>query len=118
MRINGIDYTDEQFMHYYYEVYGDSASLDDKEAYIKDLNGFAKDHDYSLKGIIIKHGIENGYLTYENEMMWSDSLEEMVHVGFTYNINHYSWNDEDCLFYNDDTDEDYFMEAPDNAVFD
>ena len=118
MKVNGIDYTDGQFMHYYYEVYGDTAYLDDKEEYIQELNDFAKDHDYSLKGIIIKHGLENGYLTYEDEMIWSDSLEEMVHVGFSYGIYHYSWNDEDCIFCNDATDEDYFMEAPDGAFFD
>lgn len=119
MRINGIDYTDERFMYCYYMVYGDNASLDDKEAYIKELNDFAKDHNYnSLKGLIIKHGIENGYLTYENKMVWSDSLVEMVHVGFTIGKKHYSWNDEDCVYYWDEADDDYYMEAPDNADFD
>ena len=55
-------------------------------------------------------------------MIWSESLENMVHSGFTIRDDgidkHYSWNDEDCVFYNDDTDEDYFDKVPDGAVFD
>ena len=29
---------------------------------------------------------------------------------------HYTWNDEDMVYYNDDVDDDYFMEAPKNGV--
>ena len=62
-------------------------------------------------------------------MIYSDSLCEMVVAGFTrqkvYFGNdgikkcrpiHYTWNDEDCVYYSDDTDEDFYMEVPQNGI--
>lgn len=31
------------------------------------------------------------------------------------NKKHYTWNNDDMVYYNDDTDEDYFMEIPKNG---
>ena len=52
-----------------------------------------------------------------DKMIYSNSLEDMVISGFTWDKHHYTWNDEDCLFYRDD-DEDYFMCVPDDAIID
>ena len=49
-------------------------------------------------------------------MIYSDSLECMVHKGFSYHHSHYTWNDEDCVYWNDDTDDDYYMEIPSDAI--
>ena len=47
----------------------------------------------------------------------SDSFDEMVQKDFTYKGKHYTWNDSDCLYYNDNGDEDdYFMEIPEGAI--
>lgn len=53
--------------------------------------------------------------------IYSDSLCQMVQRGFTrvkirengkkYS-KHYSWNDSDCVYYNDDVDDDFYMEIP------
>lgn len=116
--INGIDYTEDEFKDIYYKVYGDNAGLDiEVEEYVQELNELAKKHNYSLEGLIIKDGVEDGSITFEENMIWSESLEKMVHSGFTIKDDddidkHYSWNEEDGLYYNDDTDEDYFMEVP------
>lgn len=62
--INDREYTDFDFMQTYYEVYGDSAGLDDKEEYIQELNDFATDNDITdLEEAMIQHGIDNGYIT-------------------------------------------------------
>ena len=62
--INNREYTDFDFMQTYYEVYGDSAGLDDKEEYIQELNDFATDNDITdLEEAMIQHGIDNGYIT-------------------------------------------------------
>lgn len=51
-------------------------------------------------------------------MTWSRSLDTCVEAGFTFRGTHYEWNDFDCLYYSDDSDEDYFMEIPRKAVVD
>ena len=51
-------------------------------------------------------------------MIYSDSLECMVHKGFTYKGKHYTWNDADCVYYWDESDDDYYMEIPDRALVD
>ena len=56
-------------------------------------------------------------------MVWSESLEEMVPHGFKMRTrdggyNHYTWNDLDCLYWNDDRDDMYYMEVPKNAILD
>ena len=49
--------------------------------------------------------------------VYSDSFDEMVQKNFTYKGNKYTWNDSDCLYYNDNGDEDdYFMEIPEGAI--
>lgn len=49
--------------------------------------------------------------------IYSDSLEQMVIRSFYYKNKHYTWNDLDCVYYSDESEEDYFFEIPDNAVF-
>jgi len=49
--------------------------------------------------------------------VYSDSFDEMIQKDFTYKGNKYTWNDSDCLYYNDNGDEDdYFMEIPEGAI--
>lgn len=63
MIVNDIEYTEDEFMQTYYSIYGDNASLDDKEEYIQELNLFAEKNKLDdLEIIMIQHGIENGYL--------------------------------------------------------
>ncbi len=47
--------------------------------------------------------------------IYSHSLDDMVVESFYWNDQHYTWNDADCVFYNDKSDEDYWMTVPDNA---
>ena len=60
-----------------------------------------------------------------SRLIYSDSLCEMVESGFSitavlfgdngYKVCksiHYTWNDEDCVYYNDDVDGDFYMEIP------
>ena len=49
--------------------------------------------------------------------VYSDSFDEMVQKDFTYKGNKYTWNDSDCVYYNDNGDEeDFFMEIPEGAI--
>ena len=49
--------------------------------------------------------------------VYSDSFDEMIQKEFTYKGNKYTWNDSDCVYYNDNGDEDdYFMEIPEGAI--
>ena len=57
-----------------------------------------------------------------NNMIYSDSLGGMIIKGFYMKkINgeyrHYTWNDEDCVYWADDVDDRYYMEIPKNAIF-
>lgn len=59
----------------------------------------------------------------EPKMVYSDSLDEDVIAGFTIEDEeegtmHYSWHDEDCVYYWDDSDESFYMEVPKGAVVD
>lgn len=47
--------------------------------------------------------------------IYSDSLDDMVVESFYWNARHYTWNDADCVFYNDESEEDYWMTVPDDA---
>lgn len=55
--------------------------------------------------------------TYTKHMKYtySKSLNDMVVESFYWNGRHYTWHDEDCVYYNDETDEDYWMTVPDDA---
>lgn len=53
-----------------------------------------------------------------NKMIYSDSLDEMVIFGFSIHGVHYTWNDDDCVYWSDMTDDDYYMEVPKNAIID
>lgn len=62
---------------------------------------------------------------YEQEprMIYSDSLDEYVVLGFTIfdkreGSKHYTWNDYDCVYYWDDADDDYYQEVPKGAILD
>lgn len=57
--------------------------------------------------------------------IYSESLDEMVENGFSmvavlfgdngYKVCkpiHYTWSDEDCVYYNDGVDDDFYMEIP------
>lgn len=57
------------------------------------------------------------------KMVWSDSLDEMVVAGFKKKLKsggytHYTWSDEDCLYWNDDVDDKYYFDVPKNAILD
>lgn len=56
----------------------------------------------------------------EFNYIWSDYLEDMVVSGFYVKENnewkHYTWNEEDCLYYWDEADDDWYDEMPNNAV--
>ena len=59
----------------------------------------------------------------EPKMIWSDSLDENVVAGFTIEdevdgTKHYTWNDDDCVYYWDEADDDYYMEVPMGAKVD
>ena len=49
------------------------------------------------------------------EYIYSESLNDMVVKSFFWNGSHYTWNDADCVFYNDESDDDYWMTVPDDA---
>lgn len=56
------------------------------------------------------HGIKSS-------TVYSDSFDEMIQKDFTYKGNKYTWNDLDCVYYNDNGDEeDFFMEIPEGAI--
>lgn len=42
-----------------------------------------------------------------NVMLYSDSLGVLVYRDFIYNGTRYVWNDNDCLYYSELTDEDF-----------
>lgn len=46
------------------------------------------------------------------KMIWSNSQEQMVIRDFTIDSKHYTWNDEDEVYYNDANEEDYYMTVP------
>lgn len=50
--------------------------------------------------------------------IYSDSLDEMVVKSFFYKKKHYTWNDFDCIYYEDDSEEDYLSDIPAGAIFD
>lgn len=57
-----------------------------------------------------------------NNMIYSDYLGEMVIKGFYIkkrngNFRHYTWNDDDLVYYDDDVDDLYYYEIPNNAIF-
>lgn len=54
-------------------------------------------------------------------MIYSDSLGEMVIKGFYKKMRngdyrHYTWNDEDCVYYADDRDDLIYLDVPRNAI--
>lgn len=49
--------------------------------------------------------------------IYSDSLEEMVVKSFFYGKKHYTWNDFDCVYYEDDSDEDYLSDISAGAIY-
>lgn len=53
----------------------------------------------------------------KSSTVYSDSFNEMVQKDFTYKGNKYTWNDSDCVYYNNNGDEDdFFMEIPEGAI--
>lgn len=44
--------------------------------------------------------------------VFSDSLNEYVVYGFQVGLHHYTWNDDDCVYYRDDSDESWYSELP------
>lgn len=55
---------------------------------------------------------------YDCKKVWSKSLQDFVTSGFTVGDEHYTWNDRDCLYYWDDSDEYWYSEVPYNAKVD
>ena len=63
------------------------------------------------------------YRRLKMKYVYSDSLNEMVIKGFKMRMKngeytHYTWNDADCLYWNDDRDDKYYMSVPQNAIID
>ena len=61
-------------------------------------------------------------ITVTNNMVYSDSLKEMIIKGFYMKkkngeYRHYTWNDSDCVYWADDVDDRYYFEIPKNAIF-
>ena len=57
-----------------------------------------------------------------NNMVYSDYLGEMIIKGFYMKkrngeYRHYTWNDDDLVYYADDVDDLYYYEIPNNAIF-
>lgn len=44
--------------------------------------------------------------------VYSDSLGKMVIKAFIYKGERFEWNDSDCLYYSEDTDERWFEDVP------
>lgn len=49
--------------------------------------------------------------------VYSNSLEKMVVKSFYYKNQRYVWNDSDCVYYSDDSDEDWFSEVPEGCSY-
>lgn len=45
----------------------------------------------------------------DKRYVWSDSLEKMVILRKEVKGKIYEWDDEDCVYYSVESDEDYFM---------
>jgi hypothetical protein len=52
------------------------------------------------------------------KMIYSDSLSKTLCSGFTYKKHHWTWNDDDCLYYRDDVDDCWCNDVPEGAVKD
>ena len=57
-----------------------------------------------------------------NNMIYSDSLGGMIIKGFYMKkkngeYRHYTWSNEDCVYWADDVDDRYYFEIPKNAIF-
>ena len=52
----------------------------------------------------------------EFKMMYSNSLDEIVIKEFIYRGKKYIWNDADCVYYWKESDENWFMEVPTDAI--
>lgn len=55
--------------------------------------------------------------------IYSDSLDTMVVRGFTihwkkYGDEHYTWSDDDCLYWSDDRDDYCYADVPEKADID
>ena len=55
------------------------------------------------------------------DMVYSEYLGIMVIKGFymkkkSGEYRHYTWNDEDCLYWADDVDDRFYFEVPQNAI--
>lgn len=48
--------------------------------------------------------------------IYSNSLNCMVVKEFIYKGKHYTWNDTDCLYYWNESDETWLEEIPDGAI--
>ncbi len=47
--------------------------------------------------------------------IYSHSLNEMVVKAFIYKGERYEWNDRDCLYYSESSDEQWFDDMPEGA---
>lgn len=51
-------------------------------------------------------------------IVWSDTLDDFVVKGFTYKGHHYTWNDQDAVYYRDDVDDHILYSVPELATDD
>ena len=54
---------------------------------------------------------------YNFNRVWSKNLNDLVVREFFYRGDKYIWNEDDCVYYHEDTNEKYFMEMPKNAIY-
>lgn len=81
------------------------------------------DFDYEIIDIFEQGNFDDMVIEPEPKMVYSESLDEDVIAGFTIEDEeegtmHYSWHDEDCVYYWDDSDESFYMEVPKGAKLD
>lgn len=60
--------------------------------------------------MMAKKNLEKGM-----KYIYSNSLDDIIINSFWWQNKHYTWNDIDCVYYNDNDEEDYWMTIPDNA---
>ena len=78
----------------------------------KRISGFYNQEEAEKEGWVF-----NSHKPITSSTAYSDSFDEMVQKDFTYKGNKYTWNDIDCVYYNDNGDEDdFFMEIPEGAI--
>ena len=54
----------------------------------------------------------------KTKVIYSYYFEKLIPVGFTVDDEHYTWSEEDLVYWSDEIDGDCYMEVPTNADLD